>query len=241
MKLSKAQFSVALICAILGLMLAYQFKNAKNLTSIANTAQIEKLQNQLEEAQKQKETLEKQINDLDQKVEEYEKSAATGSSMVEALKSELDKVRMFAGLTQVQGPGVILTIDPQKDNLNSMGESPVVNAQALQIVVNELNSSGAEAIMINNQRIVNTTEIRQVGNNISINDVKFSSQAKFEIKAIGDKHMLETGLNLRDGAVEWLKDAYGLILEITPSDKVVILKSQKVVKFNYLQPVKEGE
>lgn len=239
MKITKAQISVALVCAILGTMLSYQFKNAKYLTAISNTVQIEKLQNQLDDTQKQKDELEKKVNELDKKIEQYEKSAATGNSVVEALKTELDNVRTFAGLTKVQGQGVIITVDPKNHDITSNVENPVVNASALQFLVNELNSSGAEAIMINGQRIVSSTGIRDVGSNVAINDIKYSSQGVFEVKAIGDKQMLVNGLNLTGGAVEWMKTVYGFTIQIAPSDKVEILKSQKVVKFDYMQPVKE--
>ncbi|HBM74367.1 MAG TPA: hypothetical protein DD429_02285 [Clostridiaceae bacterium] len=243
MKLSRAQLFIALVCVILGFMLAYQFKNAKNITTIANTRQIENLQKQLEDAQKQKEELEKNIAELDKKIQGYEENAAQGSSIAESLKKELDNARMFAGLTKVEGPGVTVTLSPQKSNIENNVNVPV-DAYSLQMVINELNACGAEAIMINNQRLVSSTQIRDVGSdmyfNVSINGIKFSSLDNFDIKAIGDPDALESGLKLVDGVQQTLVDS-GLGVDIKKSDKVTILKSQKVSEFNFARPAKEGE
>lgn len=243
MKLSRAQFFIALVCAILGLMLAYQFKNAKNATMFTNTRQIENLQKQLEDAQKQKEELEKNIAELDKKIQEYEENAAQGSSIAESLKKQLDNARIFAGLTKVEGPGVIVTLSPQKSNIDGNANVPV-DAYSLHMVINELNACGAEAIMINGQRLVSSTQIRDVGSdmyfNVSINGVKFSSLENFDIKAIGDPDALESGLKLVDGVRDMLINS-GIGVDIKKSDKVTIFKSQKVAEFKFAKPAKEGE
>jgi len=67
-------------------------------------------------------------------------------------------------------------------------------------LVNELNAAGAEAIAINDERIIATTEIRNAGNYIVINTNRYS--APFEIKAIGNPDTLEAALKLLGGVAD---------------------------------------
>ena len=67
---------------------------------------------------------------------------------------------MSAGLLEVKGPGIIITLDytPLEED---MGFDPsLIYPEYLLLLLNELNSSGAEAIAINEQRIISTSEIR---------------------------------------------------------------------------------
>lgn len=75
------------------------------------------------------------------------------------------------GLTDVTGPGVILTIaDSDIDSSLVLDASDfLIHDLDLLKVVNELKNAGAEAISINNQRIILTTPIICGGNTININ------------------------------------------------------------------------
>jgi uncharacterized protein YlxW (UPF0749 family) len=239
MKSLKAQMAIAIVCVVLGLMLAYQFQAVKNINSVSRGQEIEKLTSQVNMLQKQKLDFENSIATLEKKIEEYEKSAATSNGLASNLKNELDNVRLLAGLTNVEGPGVVVTVTPQIQDLNS-SEPVMVNFTYLLLIVNELNASGAEAVMVNNQRIVSTTQIRQAGSTIVINDVRNSAFDKFEIKAIGDSTTLETGLNMVGGVKQELS-TYGINIKIQKSNSVTIFKYNKVIDFKYAKQVKEGE
>ena len=65
------------------------------------------------------------------------------------------------GLTDVTGPGVIVTLsDSKKDIASSLNPSQLlVHDLDVLSVINELKNAGAEAISINDQRIVPTTGI----------------------------------------------------------------------------------
>lgn len=239
MKSRKAQYSIAIVCVVLGLMLAYQFQNANNISSIYARKQVDEMQGQLIEVQKQKEDLEKSVSSLENKIEEFEKSATITSGYASSLKNELDNVRMLAGLTKVEGAGVIVTVSPQISDIDNKSTIEVY-AEYLLLLVNELNASGAEAIMINGERVVSTTQIRDVvlGRTIQINGVRQRSYEPFEIKAIGDPATLDGGLKT---SAEQVLLGYGIRLDIQKSSKVTINKYNKVIEPIYAKPVKEGE
>jgi uncharacterized protein YlxW (UPF0749 family) len=70
---------------------------------------------------------------------------------------------------------------------------------------NELKNAGAEAIVINGQRVVSSTAIRCVGNNVQINAVPTAGSPVI-IKAIGDPDLMQSGLLMRGGIKDHFVD-----------------------------------
>ena len=114
-----------------------------------------------------------------------------------------------------------------------------VQTCALPIFVNKLNEAGAEAISINEQRIVSKTEISLAGSNVNINSVP--TAPPFIIKAIGDKDTLEATLNIRFGIVYTMREQYSLQISVKKQDEIIIPRYNGIIKFRYAKPVDEKE
>lgn len=241
MKSQKGQIYVAVICIILGLMLAYQFKAIKHITVDASRSQIDNVQNQLDQVEKEKSDLEQKIQQLETQRDQYEKNASDRDAWVASLTDQLNSLRDFAGLTKLQGPGVIITVSSQTQDqsLDPNAAKIPIDYRDLLDIVNELNASGAEAIMVNQQRIVNTSPIRNLSDGvISINGVRSSAFEPFKIYAIGDPNSLETALDMTGGIKEQL---VGLSIKIQKSNTVTVNPYQRSTDMKYAQPVKDGE
>ena len=96
-------------------------------------------------------------------------------------------------------------------------------------IVSELTNAGAEAISINDQRIVNTTCITCAGNVISINGQKVSSP--FVIKAIGNPEMLY-GINRPGGYIQFMEDYTSV--EVKKINNISIKKFTGALSSKYL-------
>lgn len=107
-------------------------------------------------------------------------------------QEELKKAQMAAGLTAVSGPGIILTVDDNSEGLKAKpNDDPnkyIVHYEHILNLVSELKRAGAEAISVNDQRLITTSEIRCVGNVILINTTRIAPP--FEIRAIGSPKLL---------------------------------------------------
>ena len=78
---------------------------------------------------------------------------------------------MKAALTNVKGPGVSVLIEDSLKPVQS-GENPnlyVIHDEDILRIVNELRAGRAEAIAINDQRLIGTSEIRCSGPTIAVN------------------------------------------------------------------------
>jgi uncharacterized protein YlxW (UPF0749 family) len=151
--------------------------------------------------------LQKEIKALNEQKSKLETSLSTGKGELKTLNDELQKAKALAGLTEVKGPGVMITLTDSKKRPPSSRvydyDKYLVHDIDLQQVVHELLASGAEAIAIKDQRIVARTAIRCVGPTIQVNSVAISPP--YVIVAIGDVGTLTGGLNLPMGVLESIR------------------------------------
>ena len=140
---------------------------------------------------------------------------------VETIPENTEDLKLQAGLLPLEGTGLIIKMDDSTKEAKS-GENPnlyLIHDDDLLRVINELRAAGAEAISINGQRLVETSEIRCAGPTLSVNNVR--SSAPYEIHAIGDKNTLENAIKMRGGVAETLK-VWGIRLEVETSNNVYI-------------------
>ncbi len=120
----------------------------------------------------------------------------------------VDQASLLASLTPVQGPGVVVTLTDSKKKLPTsmpVGMAPpnIIHDSDINQVVNELRAAGAEAIAVNNQRLVVTSAIRSAGPTILVNNAP--QTPPYVIKAIGDPKTLTLAMNLPGGVATQLK------------------------------------
>lgn len=235
------QVATAILLLILGILISMQIKSVKQSNELKNLekARAIELAEQINQLRKENSSLKAHIYDLENKIKEYQDSAASISKTTELLKDELDKVKILAGLTDVEGPGIIITLDDSKlpATADVDPNSFLLHDSDILQVINELRAAGAEAISINDQRVVSTTEIRCVGPTISINNTRYS--APYIIKAIGDPKILKNSLMMRGGIIELLKE-FSIEVKIEEASNIVIPRYTGVLKFNYAKIKSEG-
>jgi uncharacterized protein YlxW (UPF0749 family) len=127
--------------------------------------------------------------------------ATHGRSSDTALAAMLrrsDELAGDAGLDPVHGPGLIVTLNDAQRDANGRfprDASPddlVVHQQDIQAVLNALWSAGAEAIQMQDQRIIATSAPRCVGNTLLLNGRTYSPP--YTITAIGDATAMQAAL-----------------------------------------------
>lgn len=236
MKNKEFVITITVICFILGLMLAMQLKTVR-VNKENTTTRTSEVQAQYAELKKNYDAKILELEEKDRILEEYRK-AETDEETVELLKLELVKAQQDAGLTNVRGTGLTILME---DSLADFGSgidlnNYLVHDEDILKVVNELKSAGAEAISVNDQRIISMSEIRCAGTTIFINGERIG--APFTIKAIGDPVVLESAMTMRGGNVDILKE-WGIRFTITRESDIVVPKYNKSVSSKYITTVTE--
>lgn len=237
MKNKEFVLTITFICFFLGLIFTMQLKTVKKNTENTTTSRVSEVQAQYAELKKNYESLAETLAEKEKIIQQY-RNAETQEETTELLKQDLTNALKNAGLTNVRGQGLIITMN---DSLADFGEgvdlnSYLIHDEDLLNVVNELKASGAEAISINDQRIVSMSEIRCAGPTILVNGVRLATP--YVIKAIGDSAMLESGVTMRGGYVETLK-GWGIRFTITKESDIFIPKYNKAISSKYMTTVEE--
>ena len=204
----------------LGIVISIQFRSILNADKDKPSViyQIESLKNQLNTEKIIGEGLRKEIEKNTKEGEEYIRSVMEHSS--NELIGEWENTRLAAGLKDVRGNGVLINIGDaesfESGNINDF----VVHDIDLLKVVNELKKAGAQAICVNNERIISTSEIICAGPTVRINRNRYA--VPFEIKAIGNPKKLYAALAGSSMAAEFKE--YGKIFEVREAKNIVIPK-----------------
>ncbi|WP_139904241.1 DUF881 domain-containing protein [Clostridium thermarum] len=241
MKKIGSQLTVAVVCGLLGFMLTYQFqllsKNKNKISS--NDYNNTQITVELEQLKKAKADLEKSNSELMEQLKKYEESVTSNGDMSRELKNQLDYTRMLLGYTDVEGPGVIIYINPASDLFSADVNRQLLTHSDLAYLVNELNFAGAEAIAINDSRITSQTGMRISNGDayIWVNEEKVSPSQRITIKAIGNKVNLSSALDFTGTLTAGNLGFYDITYE--KSDSIRIPKYNKVYKNEYIKPIKE--
>lgn len=225
MRMRKGQLSIALVCVVLGIMLAVQFRATQGIRSNVTYQRIEDLSAQLKAIEQERNGLLEEVHELRQKVDGGE---------------EFQNIKMGAGIVDLRGPGVVVTIDDSQ-KIAKAGENPnlyVIHDDDLLKVINELRAAGAEAISVNGQRLIATSEIRCAGPTLSVNNTRYTPP--YEILAIGDPKTLDNALKMRGGIVETLR-FWGIQISISKMDNIVVPAYKSSFRFDHARPIEQGE
>lgn len=225
-------FILSLMVFLLTFLICWQIKTVKiNNEDVLQLQREDELRDEVLKWKQMYETVSENLATKETTLQEYINNATQGDKTAELLKKELAQMNSISGVTEVKGEGIIITLkDAEILDPNLLAEDQIVHDTDILKVINELRASGAEAISINEQRIINTTAIRCVGPTILVNDVKIG--APFVIKAIGNSDTLYSGINLTGGIVYTLKK-YNIQVEVKQSDEIQLPKYEGALILKY--------
>ena len=202
--------SMIIISIIFGFILSMQARQVQEVSATVNNQRVEELSMRLLQLEEERNALKNQLLTIEKE-----------SSMNQATNEFNDELKIQACLVPLEGPGIIIKLDDSSKQAKA-GENPnlyIIHDDDILKIINELRAAGAEAISINGQRLVDTSEIRCAGPTLSVNNIR--SSAPYEIHAIGDRKNLENAIKMRGGVAETLK-VWGINLEVESTNTVYI-------------------
>lgn len=221
-------FTIGIACFVLTLVMFMQFKivNETDITSI-ETMREEELRTELANWKQKYEEVEQQYEEVQDKVDEYKTKKENNLETTSLVQKELEQSNILLGKTDLTGEGVEITIkEVQGDDYSRIKYTDLLT------IVNSLKYAGAEAISINEERIINMSDIVDISSSfIKINGQRIL--APYVIKAIGNKSYLESSLIGNGGSAEQLKKM-GHEIQITPSTNVLIKKYNGNINYKYI-------
>lgn len=242
MKKFSGMIVIGLMAMFIGVIISIQITTTQgsDVGGLVPLAKAQGYLEQLKQVRAEKDEALQELNKLEERLNKIEKEKADEDFFVKGVVSDLEKYKMAAGVEDVKGPGVIVTVDDpdQTEGIVDDYSFIMLHSDLLLSLINKMKDAGAEAISINGQRILATTEISLAGNNVNINTVP--TAPPYVIKAIGDPDTIASTLTIRFGIIEQMKN-YGLRINIDKKDEIQIPRFSGIIKYRYAEPVAENE
>jgi uncharacterized protein YlxW (UPF0749 family) len=221
-------WTIAIVGLALGVLLAMQFKLTTEINKTEPVQRTQQVANQVNGLKNDRELLQGEVNLLRSSLDEI----SAGPDDAE-LKEQLDRARILAGVTELRGPGVEVTLNDSNIALKP-GENPnlyVLHDEDVLRVLNEIRAAGAEALSLNGERILASTEVRCIGPTIVLNKDKRLAPP-FVVTAIGDPSTLESSIKMKGGVAEILQ-FWGIQVGVKKMNQVIVPAYSGGVKFDY--------
>ena len=192
------------------------------------------LRDELLSIQGKHQSLYQELENKEKVLAETRQNAANSNESDSKNEEAIKNNQKILGLTDIYGQGLIITLDENREidsnevlNINGY----LVHEEDLLYIVNELFNSGADAVSINDERIVSATEILCDGNIIRVNGKMIG--VPITIKAIGYPERLDGALSRPGGYLEVMAND-GVVVTVERSENINIPKYNGVYSYDYL-------
>jgi uncharacterized protein YlxW (UPF0749 family) len=178
--------SLLLAGLILGLLLALGWGSPAPNYAAEVGRQSSTVRLSIEKLEREQQDLKATLAMLREELAQQRLAAAADTDRLEALRAELERQQLLAGLAPVQGPGVTVILDDSEAQIPVAGDpnAYIIHEHDLRDIVNVLWMAGSESIAINDERLVNSSSIYCVGSTVMVNDTRLSPP--YRIQAIGN-------------------------------------------------------
>lgn len=231
---------ITIVSFIVGLMIAIQYNTVKE-PSERDTRDSWELRQALSVEKKRHSQLLSEILALNDVVNKYKNTET--ENLGDILSNTVDQLKQKAGLLEVTGPGIIITIRPAMELVQSGFSIKPISPELLYRLVNEINRFEGQFIEIDGQRIVHTTAIRDINGATTVNGIPIS-ETDVDIKVITESYEKAEKLNNYLN-ISSFKDAFyidNLNLAIgEPEKSITISEYDRALENEFLIELQKGE
>ena len=213
-------------CAFLGFVLVAQLQATENLDERLDIEREEDLAQILADLSTQSDRLQEEITSLRLTLLAFENSAQSEDLALRSLQGRLNELRILAGTVAAEGPGVRMTVqDPQQQ----------VTQELLVDTVQELRDAGAEAIAVNDIRLVASSSFTTRNGKLVVDSSLLSPP--FMITAIGPSDTIAKALAIPGGSLDSLQSRPAVEATVEVLQELTLPKRREPVPFVYGVPV----
>ena len=215
------QALILLLAVALGLGGVWAARELRAPRAVDTNARVV-LEDQIRERTATGEDLQMANAEIRTEITALQESALGGNATAILQRSE--QLSVWAGTTAVHGPGAVVTLE---DSARALQGEPGTEDERvldfdLQVVVNGLWASGAEAIAINGHRLTATTAIRTAGQSVLVDLQPLISP--YRVEAVGDPNAMRTAFARSSAAahLSTLSSAFSIPSTVSPADDLTL-------------------
>ena len=161
-------------------------------------------------------SLRREISTLEDELAVLNQDRSRGEESLDELNADLTRVRAYAGLDPVGGPGVTITV------------SGPIDGSGVEELINELRNAGAEAIGAGSIRMVPGIVVTGPPGAAAIGDQRLGQV--FELSAIGASDKLTGSLTRSGGVIAQLAATEpDVTVTVTPVDRIELPATTRIL------------
>jgi uncharacterized protein YlxW (UPF0749 family) len=204
----RENLAIAGVAAILGLLVVGQLRGQADVPGLSDLS-AQELTLVIANLNARNDELRTEVAGLEQQATGLDAAKANGQTTVDQLRSDLARIRAWSGATGLTGTGIEISV-----------RGPI-GGDAIEDVLNELGNAGAEAIVIDNVRVVPGVVVAGPPGGISVDNTALGDQ--FLIRAIGSPEILLGTLTRAGGVISQLGVAYpDATISVTPLGSIEV-------------------
>jgi uncharacterized protein YlxW (UPF0749 family) len=216
--------SILAVSVMLGLLLSTIWRPTGESRAVAVVSDSSRIWHSIGRLEQEQQQLKSTLSGLRQDLAERQQAAAANTDRLQDLTAALEQQQLLAGLTPLQGPGVLVVLDDSSVQIPP-GADPngyIIHEYDLRDIVNLLWMAGSEAIAINDERLVGNSSLFCVGSTVMVNNTRVSPP--YRIRAIGNSRVQQDYLRnpsyLHD--LKQKKQSYGLRFDVESIANLVL-------------------
>lgn len=206
MRKMASQLTIAAVAVILGLLVVVQLRSQAGPTGLAHlssqdlTVLVANLNARNDQLRREASSLERELGTL-------VANRSRGDVSLDEITADLQRVRAYAGLDPVGGPGVTISI-----------RGPI-DGSGVEELINELRNAGAEAIAMGDVRVVAGVVATGAPGEAHVAGTRLG--ASFDLDAIGAPDKLTGSLTRSGGVIAQLAATQpDVVVTVTPIDRL---------------------
>ena len=201
-----SQLAVSAVAMILGLLVVVQLRLVAPDPRLAAMS-AQELSVVIANLNTSNDELRREIAGLERSARDLAADRSRGETSLDDLRDELVRVRAWAGLEAVTGPGVTVTV------------SGPISGATVEYLVNELRNGGAEALAIEGRRLVPGLLVTGMPGQLELSGTQLTES--FDIDAIGSASALVGSMTRAGGPVAQLAATnQDVAITVTPADRL---------------------
>jgi len=141
-----------------------------------------------------------------------------GNPVINELLNKRQELLVLNGFTDVKGSGVVITLNdaPAREEMDP--SQLIIHDMDIVQILNVLRSAGAQAISINDERIITTSRHFCVGPTILINQKRYP--VPYVIKAIGDPDEMYNAIEQSEAVI--IMRIYNIQVDVRKESEILI-------------------
>ncbi|MDQ2966453.1 MAG: DUF881 domain-containing protein, partial [Chloroflexota bacterium] len=207
------QLTISAVAVVLGFLVVVQLRVQQSSPGLAALSAPE-LTILVANLNTRNDQLRTEVARLERELTTLNGAQARGETSVDQIGRDLARLRAWSGLEPVVGPGVTITI---------MGR---IEGAGVEDLINELHNAGAEAIVVDDVRVVPGSVVAGPESALSIENTALGNP--FEVRAIGSPETLTGSLTRIGGVIAQLAATYPLAqLTVTPVERLELPATER--------------